>query len=141
MSLTVKNVFELEDDYQNIFIAKSGIHVPPKVKQLKLAERTVNNVRYYDVYILEPQKYYRVNFNEEVDEDSKGKVLQIDNIYGMMGLIVVFHTHDNCCYIFNTTRNVIYLQQGAHIGTLRPYLSEMREAEKYLKELERNRDG
>jgi len=138
MSLTVKNVLEVEDDYRNVFIAKSGIHVPPKVKQLKLAERTINNVRYYDVYILEPQKYYRINFNEKIDEELKGKVLQVDDIYGMAGLIVIFLVNEECCYVFNTTRNVIYLQKGAHLGTWRPSIPEMRKIARYYENLEGN---
>ena len=68
MKITVNDCYELEGDYQNQFL---GIEVfpKPKYKKLKKAERSVNNVHYDNVYILEPRHYYYVIFNEDISQE------------------------------------------------------------------------
>ena len=119
LNITVKNVMEITDDFQNVLIAKSGIHIPPKVQQLKCAERTINNTRYFNLYIIEPLKYYRINFNEKVPDDLKGTVIMPNDILGKSGLIVSFDPIDECCFIFNTTKNIIYIEKDANLGAMR----------------------
>lgn len=112
MKLTVGKVFEIEDDFQNVFLAKSGIHVRPKYKELKLSSRTINEIHYEDLYIIEPKKYYYIEFNE--DRESYVSMLQ-EEIFNECGLITMFSTA-NRLYLYNATMNIQYIQKGMEVG-------------------------
>jgi hypothetical protein len=113
MKITVNDCYELEGDYQNQFL---GIEVfpKPKYKKLKGAERSVNKVHYDDVYILEPQHYYYVTFNEEIDE--RESFIRPNLYLFQNGLLFSFSSEENKMYLFNASQNIIYLQKGVSIG-------------------------
>ena len=117
MKLTVNKVYEVEDDFQTIFIARSNIHVRPKHKQLKLSSRTINEVHYEDLYILEPKKFYCIEFNEQRESYLSMAVHEILNECGL----IYDYSVKNRVFVYNATMNIVYIQQGAELGEAYSY--------------------
>lgn len=124
MKLTVKDCYKVRDDFENVFISKSEIHVLPKYDQLKLASRSVSSTRYDDVYIIEPKSYYYIELNEYIDIESndyidqKHGIISIDDSYYNAGLIISSISHGKRMYVYNATENIIYIEKGAKVGEL-----------------------
>lgn len=112
MKIVVEKIFELEEDFQNIFISKSGIHVRPKYKELRLSSRTINEVYYEDLYIIEPKKYYYIEFTDDYKYDNT--IIETE-IFSECGIITLVST-DNRLYLYNATMNIQYIQKGMEIG-------------------------
>lgn len=117
MKLTVNECFELDSDYQNQFL---GVEVfpEPTYNRLKLSKRSVNQIHYEDIYILEPSHYYYITFNEKVN-DNDLKNLRIKTPYFSNGLLITIN--ENKIYLFNASQNIIYLQKGVEIGKVLSY--------------------
>ena len=122
MNITIKSIFEIEDDFQEIFLAKSGIHVKPKFRELKLVTRSIGDTKYNDLYIIEPNKYYCIYFKENLSEYSKDDevyhYLKTENIFSDCGLLRVWQPKEGKLYIYNVGNNIIYIQKGMKIGEL-----------------------
>lgn len=126
IKLTVKNCYKLRDDFENVFISKSEINITPKYDRLNLASRSVSSTRYDDVYIIEPECYYYVDFNEDVSQfamkkNNKMGVLNIKNDLYESGLVMSFVAEQNRLYIYNATKNIIYIEKEAMIGEVMTY--------------------
>lgn len=122
MNITVKSIFEIEDDFQDIFLAKSGIHVKPKFRELKLATRSIGDTKYNDLYIIEPDKYYCIYFKENLSEYTKDDevyhYLRTEDIFSDCGLLRVWQPKEGKLYIYNVSKNIVYIQEGMKIGEL-----------------------
>ena len=122
MELTVKNCYKIKDDFENVFLSKSGIHVTPKYDRLKMASRSVSSTRYEDVYIVEPQSYYYLEFNEDlaafVDTETV-QVMHIDDVLYETGFVMSLNAQKNRLYIYNATQNIIYIEKGLKIGEVK----------------------
>lgn len=116
IEIFAESCFEVEDDFQHIFLSKSGIHISPHYVQLKLSERTINSTHYHDLFILEPKKYYFVQFSSDIDLESQHGMLKYDVSFMECGLIVMFDYKKKRFYLYNATENIVYLQQGTKIG-------------------------
>lgn len=110
VKLTVKKVFGIKDDFQNVFLSKSGIHIRPKFEEMKLVSRTINEIHYDDLYIIEPGKYYYIEFNE-----SDYSSMLIYEVVRQCGLIINTSSL-NRVYLYNATMNIQYIQKGMEIG-------------------------
>lgn len=116
MKLTVKDCYKIREDFENVFLSKSEIHVLPKYDRLKLASRSVSSTRYDDVYIIEPKSYYYIELNEYIDQ--KHGIISIDDSYYNAGLIISSISLGKRVYIYNATENIIYIEKGAKVGEL-----------------------
>lgn len=126
INLTVKNCYKIRNDFENVFISKSGINVKPKYDRLKLASRSISSTRYEDVYIIEPESYYYLDFEEDVSQfamkkNNKMGLLNTKNDLYEIGLLMSFVAEKNRLYIYNTTKNIIYIEKGAIIGEVMTY--------------------
>lgn len=126
IKLTVKNCYKLKEDFENVFISKSGINVTPNYDQLKLASRSISSTRYEDVYIIEPNCYYYLDFEEDISsfaikKHNKMSVLKTDNDLYRVGLLMALVSEENRLYIYNATQNIIYIEKGATIGEVMTY--------------------
>lgn len=118
MEVTIKDCYELDSDYQIQFLGKH-LFPEPKYNKLKLSEVTVNKIHYDDVYILEPQHYYYVDFNEEVkkfDEDDSRYMMNVEKSFYKNGLILSLVPSENKMFIFNASQNIIYLRKNTNLG-------------------------
>ena len=119
MNLTVKNCYKIRDDFENVFISQNGINIVPKYDRMKLASRSVSSTRYDDVFIIEPNCYYYIEFKEDLAatvNNEKVQVLNVvDDLYEI-GLIMSLVAGKNRIYLYNATQNIIYIEQGAKIG-------------------------
>lgn len=126
IKLTVKNCYKLKEDFENVFISKSGINVTPNYDQLKLASRSISSTRYEDVYIIEPNCYYYLDFEEDISsfaikKYNKMSVFKSDNDLYKVGLLMALVSEENRLYIYNATQNIIYIEKGAIIGEVMTY--------------------
>lgn len=112
MNITVDECYELKGDYQNQFLGKE-VFPEPSYKKIKLSERSINQVHYNDVYILEPLHYYYVTFKEKID---KTNLLEIQKAFYFNGILMELDFDNNKIYLFNASQNIIYLQKGVVIG-------------------------
>lgn len=117
IKLRVKDVYKLSDDYDNIFINNTANYTA-NYDKVQLSSRTVNKTHYDDVFVIEPNSYYYIDFESQVnvfvsimriDEDDFIKVLRES------GLILQFDKENRRLYLYNTNQNVIYIQEGAVI--------------------------
>lgn len=113
VQFSVKEVYKLSSDYKNIFINNTA-NFTPEYDLVQLSSRTVNKSHYDDIFILEPNSYYRIDFNEK-HLLSKGIVntIDFDSILIDSGLILQYDYKKPCLYVFNANQNMIYLQKGA----------------------------
>lgn len=120
IKLRVEDCYELEGDYQNQFLGNE-VFPKPKYKKLKPSKRTVNKVHYNDVYILEPNHYYYVNFNVNYKKEFEGVLYYIELSENCLlnGLISVIGENEDKLYLFNASQNVIYIQKGAPVAEVR----------------------
>lgn len=116
MKITVNECYELKGDYQNQFLGNE-VFPKPKYEKVKSAERTVNKVHYDDVYILEPLHYYYVTFNEKLEDvNEHNYMLKIQEPFYENGLFMSLSSKYERMYLFNASRNIIYLQKKTKIG-------------------------
>ena len=118
MKIKIDECYELEGDYQNQFLGNE-VFPKPNYKKLKLAERSVNQIHYNDVYLLEPLHYYYVTFDEDLGnykDDDEMHYLKTLKYYPMNGLLLHLEISENRMYIFNASQNIIYLQKGTVLG-------------------------
>ena len=116
LKLRIKDVYKLRDDYDNIFINNTANYTA-NYDKVQLSSRTVNKTHYDDVFVIEPNSYYYIDFESQVntlvsmmiDEDDFIKVLRES------GLILQFDKKNCRLYLYNTNQNVIYIQEGAVI--------------------------
>lgn len=112
MKLSVKRVYKLDDDYKNIFINNTANFIA-EYTELQLSSRTINKTHYDDIYILEPNSYYRIEFYEEI---SSPEMLDVSDFYRILmssGLIAQYDASGPYLYVYNANQNMIYIQQGA----------------------------
>lgn len=118
MRITVKDCYVLNDDFQNQFIGRE-IFPEPGYDKMRLSERTVNQVHYDNVYILEPGRFYYVTFNENMTSEYYN--IHIGKHFIKNGLVVRLESTENKLFLYNASQNIIYLQQGATIGKVTHY--------------------
>lgn len=120
MKLTVDKVMEIEDDFQEIFLAKSGIHVRPRFKELRTSQRSIGDTKYTDLYIIEPNKYYCISFKESLaaynKDDEVYHYLRTEKIFTECGLLTAWLPREEKLYIYNVSNNIIYIQEGMKVG-------------------------
>lgn len=115
IDLTIESCFKIENDFQNVFLSRSGIHVTPKTKQLKLSSRSINSTRYEDLYIIEPQAYYKITFKEKIGSFFIDKIV-LEKVFWEAGLLAKIIEDE--LYIYNTTQNIVYIQKGMKAGVV-----------------------
>ena len=121
MNITIDSIFELEDDFQDIFLSKSGIHVRPQFKELRLATRSIGDTKYNDLYIIQPDKYYRIDFKEDMssyNEDDTLHYLKSQDVFYDCGILTFWQPRNARLYIYNASSNIAYIQKGMKIGEL-----------------------
>lgn len=121
MNITIDSIFELEDDFQDIFLSKSGIHVRPQFKELRLATRSIGDTKYNDLYIIQPDKYYRIDFKEDMssyNEDDTLHYLKSQDVFYDCGILTFWQPRNARLYIYNASSNIVYIQKGMKIGEL-----------------------
>lgn len=117
MDIIVKKIFKLSDDYQDIFINNSAkTHV--KYNPVMLSSRTIHQDYYDDIYILEPHKFYKIQYELKNFKQTKNKVSYFfDNKLMNAGLIRNGMDTDNqMVYFYNSGENSIMIQDKAIIG-------------------------
>lgn len=122
MKITVDKIMEIEDDFQEVFLSRGGIHVRPRFKELKMSQRSIGDIKHIDLYIIEPNKYYCIYFKENLSEHTKDDgslhYLRTENIFGDCGLLTVWQAKEGKLYIYNVSNNIVYIQKGMKIGEL-----------------------
>ena len=118
MKVTIKDCYVLSEDFQNQFIGKDVLP-EPSFEKLKLSKRTAHQIRYEDVYILEPHKFYYVTFNETMVNEHYS--IYVYKAFIKNGLMVRLESTENRLYIYNASQNIVYLQQGTKIGEVNYY--------------------
>ena len=120
MKLTVDKVMEIEDDFQEIFLSKGGIHVRPRFKELKMSQRSIGDIKHIDLYIIEPNKYYCISFKESLsaytEDDGVYHYLRTEDIFSECGLLTAWLPKKEKLYIYNVSNNIIYIQKGMKVG-------------------------
>ena len=120
MKITVDKIMEIEDDFQEIFLAKSGIHVRPRFKELRTSQRSIGDMKYTDLYIIEPNKYYCIYFKENLSEYTKDDgiyhYLRTENVFADCGLLTIWQPKEGKLYIYNVSNNIIYIQKEMKVG-------------------------
>lgn len=131
MRLTVGKIFVLENDYQEMLV-QNGAEVYGQYSQLKFAERTIGQVHHEDIYIIEPKRYYYIEFKEDVlkiinekhHEIASNKKLfkyfveHIDVIVDKLLFIGILYHVDlmhNRMYIYNCGENIIYIRNKTKV--------------------------
>lgn len=112
MKITIKNCYNLDTDLQTQFIGNE-VHPKPKYVQANLVKRTINQVYYEDIYLLEPFHYYYINLNENIE---KYNIVKIHNSFQENGLLTNIDKKNSRIFIFNSSENIVYLQKNAKIG-------------------------
>ena len=112
IKLTVDSVYKINEDFENVFVALSGINIKPKNTELKLSSRSVSSIRYDDVYIIEPKSYYYISFKE----DTRDYFFSIFPTLYEIGLLCQADLSNNRVFIYNATENILYIQDKAEIG-------------------------
>ncbi len=118
MKVTVKDCFVLSDDFQNQFLGKDVLP-EPTYEKLALSKRTAHQIRYENVFILEPHRFYYVTFNETMASEYYN--IHVVKHFIKNGLIVRLESTENKLYIYNASHNIVYLQQGTKIGEVTHY--------------------
>ena len=118
MKITVDKCFKLDTDLQTQFL---GNEVFPKPKYIRVdfVKRTINQVYYEDIYLLEPLSYYCITFEEDIssyNEDSKTHLIKTNHMFQENGLLFQFNMKEKKIFLFNSSQNIIYLQKGTKIG-------------------------
>lgn len=114
IKLCVKQIYKLNEDYNNVFINNTANFIADYIP-LPLSSRTINKTHYEDIYILEPNSYYCIEFKENIDCVDYIHVWDFDDVLMSSGLLMQFNIHKQCLYVYNTNQNMIYIQQGAII--------------------------
>lgn len=112
MKITIKNCYKLDTDLQIQFIGNE-VHPKPKYIQLNTTKRTINQVYYDDIYLLEPFHYYYINLNEEIEDYD---IIKIHISFKENGLLTSIDKKNNRIFLFNSSENIVYLQKNAKIG-------------------------
>lgn len=112
IKLTVDSIYKINEDFENVFVALSGINIKPKYTELKLSSRSVSSIRYDDVYIIEPKTYYYISFKE----DTREYFFSIFPTLYEIGLLCQADLSNNRVCVYNTTENILYIQDKAEIG-------------------------
>ena len=109
--ITLNECYELDTDYQVQFL---GNEVFPKPRYIKinLSERTINQVHYDDVYVIEPGHYYYITFNEKIVSDTFYTLIPLSE----NGIIFNVASNEDRMYLFNGSKNIVYLQKNMTIG-------------------------
>ena len=110
IKLTIEDCYKLNTDYQNQFLGNE-VFPEPHYEKVLLSERTVNKIRYKNVYILEPNHYYYVTFQEDIYDKNfyiMNKAVFMNGLMGQLGEDKVF--------LYNASQNMVYLQKGTKIG-------------------------
>lgn len=112
MKLTVKNVFKLDDDYDEIFINRAT-HTKGRFTQIQMSSRTIKKIQYDDIYMLEPHCMYYITFYEEFDAD----ILLYSFVSDLLesGLIYNYDISQHKLYVYNCNENIIYLQHKTNL--------------------------
>lgn len=114
MKFFIDECYELEGDFQNQFLGNE-VFPQPNYKKMRLSKRTINNVRYNDIYILESLHYYYVTLDKNIEDLDINKI-EISNHYANNGLLTYLDIKKNKMFIFNASQNFVCLQKGTIIG-------------------------
>lgn len=118
MNVIVDKIYKLSDDYQDIFINNSAkTHV--KYNPVMLSSRTIHKDHYDDIYILEPHKFYKIEYElKNFTENEKDEIgLFFDKKLINSGLIKNgVDKENNIVYFYNSGENSVMIQNKAVIG-------------------------
>ena len=117
--ITVKKCYKIKGDFEDCFISKSGINITPGYDELKLSSRSIASTRYEDIFIIEPNCYYYIEFNEDISSiigENQFRTFEVSDVLYDIGLLTSLLK--NKMYIYNTTQNIIYIEKGAYIGEI-----------------------
>lgn len=116
MKVFFEKIFKLSDEYHESLIDENNFdktHYTEIIPQT----RNVLGLTYNDVYIIEPESYFEVLLKSNTPYDFKEFIP--NQIWLKNGLIVSnINKKNNCIYIYNTTKNHIYLRSNAIVGEL-----------------------
>ena len=117
MDMIVSAVYKLSDDYQDIFI-NNAFKTNVKYTPVMLSSRTIHKDHYDDIYILEPHKFYKIQYElkDFTKTDKKIKCV-LDNKLINTGLIQNgLDMDNNMVYFYNSGENSVMIQNKAIIG-------------------------
>lgn len=116
MKVFFKKILQMNDDYQEILIDENSFD---KTNYLDVRPQTRNilGLTYDDIYIIEPESYYQVILKSNTPYEFEKFIPNI--VWCKAGLIISnIHREANSIFIYNPTKNHIYLRSNAIIGEL-----------------------
>ena len=114
MKVFFEKIWKMEDDYQEILIDENNFD-RTNYTELRPQTRNVKGLTYNDVYIIEPESYFELELKKNTPYDFKEFVP--NRIWLKAGLIFSnINRKNNCVYIYNPTKNHIYLRPSAIVG-------------------------
>ncbi len=117
------SVWKLSDDYQEIFLNNaSGIYTV--YEPVLLSSRTIHKQVYDDIFILEPHKFYKLEFtlfdkNVEKCEDVENAKLKLSERFISTGLIITENNismEKSTISVYNAGENLVMIQKGFILG-------------------------
>lgn len=117
------SVWKLSDDYQEIFLNNtSGIYTV--YEPVFLSSRTIHKQLHDDIFILEPHKFYKLEFilfNKDIEkcEDVENAKLKLSERFISTGLIIAEHNismEKRALSVYNAGENLVMIQKGFILG-------------------------
>lgn len=117
------SVWKLSDDYQEIFLNNtSGIYTV--YEPVFLSSRTIHKQLHDDIFILEPHKFYKLEFilfNKDIEkcEDIENAKLKLSERFISTGLIIAEHNismEKRALSVYNAGENLVMIQKGFILG-------------------------
>lgn len=116
MKVFFKKIFKLSEEYQENLIDENNFD-RTVYKEIRPQTRNVSGLTYNDIYIIEPNGYFKVLLKSNTPYDFKEFIP--NSVWLKNGLIISnIHKKDNCVYIYNSTQNHIYIRPNAMVGEL-----------------------
>lgn len=116
MKVFFEKIFKLSDEYHEGFIDENNFD-RTHYTELRPQTRNVLGVTYDDVYIIEPESYFEVLLKNNTPHDFKEFVPNL--IWQKNGLVISnINRRNNSVYMYNPTKNHIYLRPNAIVGEL-----------------------
>lgn len=115
MKMVVGKIFALDEDYQEPFL-QNGAETHVKYTQLKFSERTIHNSHHTDIYVLEPMRYYYIEFLNDVSKTNYR--YSFNSRLFKSGLIIREDFINNRVYVFNASSNLIYIKDKCVVGVI-----------------------
>lgn len=111
MSMTIERIYELSDDLQTLLVGDK----PQKIIYTEIyPEKTIVDGIPSNAFVLRAKSFYKV----QLSESYSNKNFVLDSKLSACGLIYNYNQITDQLFIYNCTKNVIYIDKDYSIGSV-----------------------